>query len=435
MGLSSQPETSQEPCTYRLFNSANSATNVLACRSMGVLSWGALGGTRARGWITILVVASLTAASACSSGGDGDNDGIFSGDQDLESAEQSESSESSVYPVPDWAVAEPAELGFDPAILEQLAAEVDPETSCLVVTRHGKIVGEWYWNDWTAESTEPVLSVTQAYTSTLVGIAQDEGLLDLDDKVSEYVPEWVGTPSEDVTIRNLLSHDSGRMSTEGVVNSELQSDLLAAEDPAAFAVGLEQVAEPGTTWSQNLPAIEVLKPVLMAATGQDPATYAQEKLFGPIGAQNTSMAKNSAGNTIMRSFLETSCRDAARFGYLFLRNGNWDGTQVVSEEWVQQATQPSQDLNAGFGFMWWLNGPGSLISIDEIATPSYSPDPERMLVPEAPDDMYWAIGLQGRVIQVHPATDTVVVRLGPGQSEATNVQLAVRTVTEALVDS
>jgi CubicO group peptidase (beta-lactamase class C family) len=381
-----------------------------------------------RRWVARVSRVGISAAlfaSACSNG----TSDIM---EDL-AAEQAAAN--SVFPVRNWTRGNPQELGFDAAGLEDLAAAADPETNCLLVTRHGEIVYEEYYNGWTEESTEAVMSVTQPYTALLVGIAQDEGLLDLDDKASEYIPEWVGTPSEDVTIRDILSHTSGRESTNSIGNTELHQQLITSPDPGRFAVGLAQEHRPGTVWSQNLPAIELLNPILSQATGQDPADYAREKLFEPIGADHTRMTQTGAGVTWMHMGLETSCRDAARFGYLLLREGNWNGEQVVSEEFINEATQPSQDLNSGWGHMLWLNHPGSLVSIDNVLTPDYDEPSDLQLVPDAPEDMIWAIGYGGRVVQVHPSTDTVVVRLGGSQregAEADNMDLVTRLVTDAM---
>jgi CubicO group peptidase (beta-lactamase class C family) len=144
------------------------------------------------------------------------------------------------------------------------------------------------------------------------------------------------------------------------------------------------------------------------------------------------MTKNNKGYTWMHAFLMTTCHDAARLGYLYLRNGNWNGKQVLSEKWVKEATHPSTKLNRGWGFMWWLNYPGSLVSINNVLTPDYKEPGNEKLVPGAPDEMYWAVGFGGRYIQVDPASDTVVVRLGDGD-EAKNMQQVTKFVTEALV--
>jgi CubicO group peptidase (beta-lactamase class C family) len=376
-------------------------------------------GWKARASVTGLSVVLL--ASACS-GGASDRLG------DLAAAERAENA---TFPGATWAQGDAAELGFDAAKLEDIAGAADPETMCMLVMRNGEVVGEWYYGDATAETAANVMSVTQAYTSTLVGIAQDEGFLSVDDKVSKYIPEWVGTPSEDVTIRQILEHTTGRSSTNSIGNAELHERLVTSPDPGRMAIGLSQDHPPGTVWSQNLPAIELLNPILTAATGQDPAEFAQEKLFAPIGATHTTMGKTGAGVTTMHSFLSTTCEDAARFGYLFLRHGSWNGTQVVSEDWVEKATNPSQEFNGGWGFFWWLNQPGSLVSIDNVLTPDYEEPSDLKLVPDAPDDMYWALGFGGQFIQVDPATDTVVVRLGGGD-EATNMQTVVSMITDAM---
>jgi CubicO group peptidase (beta-lactamase class C family) len=334
------------------------------------------------------------------------------------------------------------ELGFDPAALEDIAAQAAGDSHCLVVTRHGRVAGEWYWNGHTADEPETVFSVTQAVVSTLVGIAQDEGYLDIDDPVSDYVPQWAGTSAEHVTIRNLLDHTSGRESTLGLGNRALYNALLSAEDPAGFAIALDQVALPGTVWDQNLPAFEVLNPVLRRATGIDPAAYAQQKLFGPLGMRHSTMGKSPSGYTWMHSFMQSTGRDMVRLGYLYLRNGSWGGHQVISEQWVSAATHPSQDLNAGFGYQWWLNRPGSLVSMDNITAPDYdAARPGLQLLPDAPEDMYWSIGAGGMFVQIDPRTDTVVVRLGEGptsrggRGEATNAGVVTRIVTDALEPS
>jgi CubicO group peptidase (beta-lactamase class C family) len=287
-----------------------------------------------------------------------------------------------------------------------------------------------------------VFSGTKSYTSTLVGIAEGEGALDVDDRASTYIPEWVGTPSEGVTIRDLLSNDSGRH-WDAVTDYQ---GLTTASDRTALAIALPQDADPGTTWAYNNAAIQTLDAVLAQATGTSPAAYAEERLFEPIGMQHSHLSVDGAGNTSMFSGLRSTCEDMARFGYLFLHEGSWDGTPIVPAEWVEAATgQPSQTLNAAYGYLWWLNRPGPIaadplrpVTADEAAVA-----PHGHLVPGAPERMYWALGFGGQVVQVDPDSGTVVVRLGPrGDLGATtgpgNVGRygpddTARVVTEALL--
>lgn len=392
-------------------------------------------GTRARRWIATLTAAmALVAAGACSDdsadrdeatdvepGGDasgaiGDADWIFPGD--------------------DWDTADPEDLGFDAQTLETLAEEARTgESSCLLVSRQGQVVGEWYWRDTEPDTTHQVFSVTKSYTSTLVGIAQDEGHLDIDDKVSDYIDEWVGTPSEDITIRDILSNISGR--TWNAIEFD-RYYVTAASTPnvTEWAIDLGQTSPPGEEWVYNDGAIQTLEQVLEEAVGQDPAAYAEEKIFEPIGASNTEMGHDESGNTYMFWDIQSSCRDMARFGYLFLRDGVWDGEQVLPEGWVDEATgQPSQDLNSGYGYLWWINRPGDQPGGGNGEGSQAEQGDGNLPNPEAPEDMYWAQGLGGQTIQVHPETETVVVRLGTGTLPPPyGSENTAQIVTEALVD-
>jgi CubicO group peptidase (beta-lactamase class C family) len=338
------------------------------------------------------------------------------------------------YPGDEWEEIDPEAAGFDPVVLDDLAAEAEANASnCLVVTRRGRLVGEWYWNGTDDSTAQEVFSATKSYASTLVGIAEADGDLDIDNPASEYIPEWRDTESADVTVKNLLSNDSGR-------HWDPQTDyqgLLSAADRSGFAIDLSQDAPPGETWAYNNSAIQTLDAVVEAATGQQPAVYAEERLFGPIGMANSEMTTDGAGNTNMFFGLRSTCRDMARFGHLFLQKGTWDGTEVVPDAWVEEATgQPSQDIAASYGYLWWLNRPGALGNPAGITTQddAAAAEPSQM-APDAPQDMYWALGLGGQVIQVDPGSETVVVRLGEAGGQATyGAGDAARVVTEALVE-
>lgn len=304
------------------------------------------------------------------------------------------------WPVPDWEVVDPADAGVDPAALEAIAARAEEAGSdCLVLTRDGRIVGEWYWNGTTPDTEREAFSVTKSITSTLVGIAEDLGYLDIDQPASDFVEEWKGTPSEAITIRNLLSNDSGRFQT---AHSDYVQMATIEEDKTAYAIGLTQEHEIGTFWVYNNAAIQVLEAVLERATGTDVNAFAAEHLFGPLG-MTTHISTDAAGNTLTFMGAQMSCRDMARFGLLHLRGGEWNGTQVVPEQWVTDATSPSTELNPGYGYLWWLFGAGDEETETAPGQPTVAPGIEG----------YAAIGLGGQVIAVVPEHDVVVTRLGP----------------------
>jgi CubicO group peptidase (beta-lactamase class C family) len=315
------------------------------------------------------------------------------------------------YPCADWQRTDAAAAGFDEAALAAIAADAERnDSTCLVVTRHGKIAGEWYWYGAGTTSTSDVFSATKSYTSTLIGIAQAEGRLSIDDKVSRYIPEWAGTPSADVTIRDILSNDSGRHWSQ----QDDYRGLLTARNRTRYAIGLGQDAPPGTTWVYNNSAIQTLDAVLTKAIGESPARYAKTRLFDRIGMSHSAMSEDHAGNTDMFTGLKSTCEDMARFGYLFLRGGQWNDTQIVPADWVRAATgQPSQNLNAAYGYLWWLNRRGPVLSPRQATTGQPGQNQANgQLAPDAPQDMYWAAGFGGQIIQIDPGSDTVVVRLG-----------------------
>ncbi|HEX4778146.1 MAG TPA: serine hydrolase domain-containing protein [Acidimicrobiia bacterium] len=314
-----------------------------------------------------------------------------------------------------WSAVPPASAGFDATRLDAIAKVAESGSSnCLVVTRDGRIAGEWYFRGTNASSAQDVYSATKSITSTLVGIAQDDGKLRVDDPASKWITEWQGTPSASVTIRNLLSNDSGREWSPAID----YRDLLRAPDRTAFAIGLGQAEPPGTVWAYNNSAIQTLQRVLQRATGEDVVAYAKQRLFDPLGMTETTMTRDRAGNAQMFEGVRSTCRDMARFGTLMLDGGRWGERRIVSSAWVRAATgAPSQPLNAGYGYLWWLNHEGAITNplvATNLADAQHPSKETGRIAPGAPESMYWALGLGNQVVQVDPASRTVVVRLGTG---------------------
>lgn len=342
----------------------------------------------------------------------------------LTTAAASANSASSAHakPVPGatWETAAPSAVGLDGAKLDELASQAEiGKSHCFAVVRHSKLAVDRYFSGTGPESAQDVFSMTKSVTSTLIGIAQDNGDLKISDRASKWIAEWRGTPSADVTIRDLLSNDSGREWSLAIDYSQ----LIGAADRTAFAVGLTQASPPGTVWAYNNSAIQTLQRVLQGATGQDPVTFAQQRLFGPLGMTHTKMTRDRAGNAQMFEGVDSTCQDMARFGLLMLRHGVWGKKQVVSAAWVEQATgKSSQKLNAAYGYLWWVNRRGVIggaTAATSIATANDPTTKRGQLVPGAPDDMFWALGLGNQVVQVDPGSDTVVVRLGTGEAQPT----------------
>lgn len=336
-----------------------------------------------------LALAAALVLAACSDDAGGD----------AKAAEKEAASSTTAAPFPgaEWEEAEPADLGLDAEPLEALADSLEAKASdCMAVVKDGRLVAEEYWNGTEPDKNQEVFSVTKSVTSTLVGIAQDEGFLDIDEPASKYITEWQGTPSESVTIKNLIANDSGRFWSQPMDYGE----MIRATDKTAFTIGLTQQEPPGTKWEYNNSAIQTLEAVLERATGQPVGDFAQERLFEPIG-MTSEMGKDPAGNATTFSGLQTGCRDLARFGHLFLNKGTWAGDEVVSSDWVEEATKPSQELQPRYGYLWWLNTRGV-----------ESEDSDLRPWPSAAPTAYAALGLFEQIVMVLPEQNMVVVRLG-----------------------
>jgi CubicO group peptidase (beta-lactamase class C family) len=361
----------------------------------------------------VAVVAAVGLLAGCAAG-----DGDARGDGSPAAASVTPAG---AWPVPDWKVTTPADAGLDPVALEAMAtAAASAGSSCLVVTRHGELAGEWYWNGHGADDQLEAFSATKSITSTLVGIAASRGLIDIDAPASTWITEWQGTPSSTVTVRNLLANDSGRQ--HDLVTDYVQM-AISESDKTGFAIGLDQQWEPGSRWDYNNAAIQVLDAVITRSTGMPTAEFARTALFEPLGMATT-LTNDPAGNTLTYAGARASCRDLARFGLLFLRQGDWDGQQIVPSDWVAEATSPSQGLNTSYGLLWWLPGLGAV-----GATGASEPD----LATGVPDGAYAAIGAFDQLVVVDPARGIVVTRMGTPQEQVEGVTFNASNIADWLV--
>jgi CubicO group peptidase (beta-lactamase class C family) len=312
------------------------------------------------------------------------------------------------FPSPTWDLEPPESHGLDSRSLEIAARYAGQnDTYCMAVVRHGALVGEWYFGDTDERTPMRSWSVAKSYAATVAGIALDQGLISaLRDPVADYVPEWAGTEKEAVTLHNVLSMTSG-------MHFDLVMDnvgITMARDMTQRALDTALDRRPGYAWEYNNHTVQVIERVLRNATGVAPDEFARTHLFEPIGMDAT-WERDRTGNPAMYMNVEASCRDHARFGYLYLRRGCWDGAEVLSDEFVEAATTPSSPYNQGYGYWWWLNGHQPLLD-------SVTFEPKGHIMHTfAPDDAFCAVGLGNQMIEVIPSLDMVVVRMGPAPHE------------------
>ncbi len=361
---------------------------------------------------SILFLLSITAATfsiACTSEGGESAENDSASDSEPDAGETDTgfvTEDGTVYPGARWPEQDPESVGFDPDALAEAAQLADEgDSHCLTVVHGGYLIGEWFFDDWDRTTEQNVFSITKSVTSLAVGIAEDEGLLSVDDAASEYIEEWQGTESESVAIRDLLSHTSGRY-------WDFWNDYLGlggSEDMTGFAVGLSQQYDPGTVWEYNNSAVQTLERVVTRATDTSLADYTTEHLLSKIGVSST-FSQDRSGNTIAYSDFTASCEDLARLGYLLLRGGRWGDTQVVSKAYLDAAFTPSSSLNDAYGYLFWLNRDGHWIAASKSA--DEKPSGDGKMHKNLPEDMIIAEGLQNQLIVILPSDDLVITRIG-----------------------
>ena len=232
-----------------------------------------------------------------------------------------------------------------------------------VLLRHGKIVAEKYWEPYTAEHKNWVYSASKSFTATAVGMAFDDGLLGLDDKVLSFFPALkTGDLSEyakAMRVRDLLCMATGH-SDDTTVPVLFSGDW----EKAFFSVPIEH--EPGAHFLYSSGASYMLSSIVSRVAGKNAFEYLRERLFAPLGFGDVAGDLNPAGVFTGGWGLMVCLEDLAKLGQLYLNKGVWEGKRVLSEEWVAMATAKQSDNNCGgreneavdwrqgYGFQFWL---------------------------------------------------------------------------------
>lgn len=305
-------------------------------------------------------------------------------------------------------------------------------STCVAVVKDGELVHDAYWNGGSQHGRHRVYSITKSLTSLLVGMAVDDGLLELDDPASEEIDEWRVGPAGAVAVRDLLSMTSGRHWDDATDHRMIRDEA----DKTTYAAGLPQDHEPGATWVYDNAAVQALESVLDDLWDTDDvAGIARDRLLDPLGMRDTVWTRDPSGNATTFSGVESTCLDLARVGHLMLHRGTWKGTQLVSSGFVEQATEPSSKLNAAYGLLWWVNGTGRVVEVlRQAGYPDDKPPYEGQLAPVVPDDAFWAYGYGDQYVAVVPSEGVVAVRLGarPATPDALTFEGFTRGVLDGL---
>jgi CubicO group peptidase (beta-lactamase class C family) len=298
-----------------------------------------------------------------------------------------------------WPTEEWAE-GDLPAGIDQAAVDTATEIAfneggtdrlrAVIIVHGGSVVYERYSPNPVDGPDEvmPAFSIAKSVTSAMIGTLVRDGELEVGDPA--LVPEWhedPGDPRASITLEQMLHMSTGMEWEDGLDPGTTMSEMVATDDMAAYAAAQEPSFPPGEHFEYNTGTSTLLARMVGDTIDADPSevrAYLESELFDTIGMDPVRTEFDEAGTWLGGFSADTTARDYAKFGLLYLRGGLWDGEQILPEDWVGYTATPSQ-ANPEYGAHWWL-------------------DPER------PGVMY-AVGVRGQVITVDPAHDLVIVQL------------------------
>ena len=299
-----------------------------------------------------------------------------------------------------WETIDPAELGRNTSAIDSLYTTLSENgTRAFIVLKNGKIAIEKYWGknilntgEFTSGSQWYWASAGKTLSAFLIGIAQQEGLLDINDKTSDYLGEgWTSLTKEKedlITIRHQLTMTTGL-------------DYTVPDTYCTEPECLQYKTDAGEQWYYHNAPYTLLKDVILSATGMNDNDYTHQKLELTTGISGTWIYDGT--NNVYYSIP----RDMARFGLLILNKGKWDQTEIMTDQdYFTNMITTSQDINPSYGYLWWLNGK------EKVMYPGIPLALKMWLSPDAPADLIAGAGKNGQFVDVIPSLNMVVVRMG-----------------------
>jgi CubicO group peptidase (beta-lactamase class C family) len=297
-----------------------------------------------------------------------------------------------------WLNSTPEEQGMDSSKLEQIVESIKQQNIAihsLLIIRNGYLIFEKYLNleeylghtQSNQDNMHSLYSATKSFTSALTGIAIEEGYIDNTSlKVVDFFPEKtienLDSRKKNMTLQHLLTMTTGFEWDEWTGDSAYK--MLRSANPVEYMLDLPMKDDPGTVLTYCTGASHLLSAIIQETTGKTTLEFARKYLFNPLGISEVQWTYDQQNIHHGGHGLSLTSRDMAKFGYLYLNNGTWNGKQIVSTDWVAKSTNPYNFFqeNNGYGYQWWI-------------------------LPQI--NVYYASGLYGQGIYVAPEKDIVAV--------------------------
>ncbi|TWO34412.1 serine hydrolase [Seonamhaeicola sediminis] len=292
-----------------------------------------------------------------------------------------------------WEAININETGWDVSQLQPLIDYIEENsTKAFIILKDGKIVMEWYDSDTNAASNLPWYSAGKTLVAFTVGIAQDEGYLNIDNSSSDYLGKGWSNMTQNqeskITLKHHLTMTTGLDYTVMNKNCTLPRCLTYKNAPGSF-------------WYYHNAGYTKTHNIVSGAVKQSFESYFNEKLRDKIGMQGEWKRLGYA-----KPFY-SNARSMARFGLLNLNKGIWNNTPILNDpEYFSAMVNTSQNQNESYGYLWWLNGK------DSFRLPALTKEFKGKLIPNAPDDLIAGLGKNDQKLYVVPSKNLVIVRMG-----------------------
>jgi len=298
-------------------------------------------------------------------------------------------------------------------------------TRAVVIVYDGRLLVERYSPGITKDTPLIGWSMTKSVTNALVGILVSQGKLSIDETLT--VPEWSAAedPRKSITLDHLLRMSSGLRFVEEYENnpaSDVNIMLFLKPDAAAYAASMPAEARPDEKWSYSSGTANIISRMIRHTLGNqaDYVAFPRQALFNRIGMRSAVMEMDASGTFVGSSFMYATARDWARFGLLYLQDGNWEGERILPEGWVKYSTTPTPKAPKGqYGAHFWLNR-------GDPENPGNRP------FPRLPQDLFLAWGYQEQQTIIIPSRRLVLVRLGMTHQGLWGLESFVEDVFKAI---
>jgi CubicO group peptidase (beta-lactamase class C family) len=249
---------------------------------------------------------------------------------------------------------------IQPDALDRLVSAAEKShSSALVVWQDGQPVGEWHFG----KPVGPIeaMSATKSVVNLTIGKLYTDGKIkSVDQPVWEFYPEWKQGRKKDIALRQLLDHTSGLQNFP-----RADVEVYPSPDFVQLALAAELDSDPGSAFSYNNKAVNLLAGIVQKASGRRMDVYLRDELFAPLGITNFTWSLDSAGNPQVMAGLQILPADFAKLGQLTLNHGKWAGRQLIAGHWFDLSLQPGQQYQPSCGLLWWLMFDHTTFSIDD----------------------------------------------------------------------